>query len=446
MQVIGHEAFAFYQDKKDELRDLSDSQLQLLLKQASRCSVRLMFEFSVSQIMDVLGFLGVDPKTEVNGFGDRRKKSTYIKAAIFNLSSLSKDINKAIDQLSYALGLHNEYYLEDDEKVRLENAEKAMNQSEIVLVSEIAEPTESTEIVKVSEAKVEETIREVEQAITTVRETAKRVTKAELKLKEQAALLSAPVSIRWESDFLGYVGLGGKWREFWVTDPYSNPVVNLVTSSGAVILSSWESTKENPYMREAIKAFHSLIDSRTGKDIEDRLLALSCYFLGSKKRSTWYAQSHEGLVLNDGERLEWKEGGNRLYLSECFDSYDLTQGSAYKKAQHIAREYPGRYEYYEGFALVDNKLFAHAWVKDKREGKAVDVTFTEPKIQLFGIRFDIEWVDKVVANRRSQCEDSSLSPRNLLSMIEGDYLEDFYLLRNGSPIKTPFNYQLSPVG
>lgn len=423
MQVIGIEAFTYYQDKKDALRDLTDSQLQLLLKQSPRCSIRLMFEFSTAQIKDALGNLGIDAKENLEGLGDKRKKSTLIKLAVYGLSTLSKDISQAINQLSYSLGIQDNSYLEDDEKKQLENLRHA--------------DQEATAPATVSEEKITQTIKEVDGAIETVRQTAKKVTKAQQKLEKQALLNSLPSEVRWESDFLGAVHIGNQAREFWVTDPYTNPVVNLVASNSTVILSSWDSTKENPFIRAALRAFHTLMDERAGKNsIEDRLLTLSMQLTGSKKRANWYAQSHEALVLNDGIRMEPKKrtevykDWKLMFDLVPFDISLLSEGSAYKNAQKLAKTYPNCFEYVEGFILIDHKLVHHAWVRDMLDAKAIEVTFSDTDVQYFGVPFELDWVEKVIASR---LKDDTVSDRNLLSIIEGNFLDDFKLLKSGSP-------------
>lgn len=280
-----------------------------------------------------------------------------------------------------------------------------------------------------SDAKVQQTIDAVEAAIQTVQITAKKVTKAELKLQKQIMLNRLPAEIQWESDFMGEVWIGKQVREFWVTEPYTNPVVNVVTSNGTVILSTWDSTKENPFMRAAIRAFHDLIAER-GKPvlIENRLIALTGLMASNKKRAEWYAQSFEELVMKDGERMKCKQGAEFLYTLQNLDSIDFSEGLAYKNAQYFARSFPNAYNYVEGFALANNKLFHHAWVQSKLDLKAVDVTFSELEIQLFGIALDIEWVDQVIASR---LKNDSISPRFSQSIIEGNFLDDFTLLKSG---------------
>lgn len=279
------------------------------------------------------------------------------------------------------------------------------------------------------DVKTQKAIKEVDSAIEIVRTTAKKVTKAAQKLQRQTELNRQPAEVKWESEFAGEVWIGKEYREFWVQDPYENPIVNLVTSNGTVILSAWESTKENPFMRAVVREFHELIASRGDTSlIENRLITIAMQLSGSKKRADWYAQSAEGLVLTDGERMELKTQGSRFYLPESFESFNFSQGDAYKKAQHCSRQYSHRYEYVEGFALLGHKLFHHAWIKDKTDGKAVDVTFNEPEIQLFGIVFDIEWVDKAIASR---LKDDSISLRFSQSVIEGNFLDDFALLKSG---------------
>jgi hypothetical protein len=195
------------------------------------------------------------------------------------------------------------------------------------------------------------------------------------------------------------------------------------------IMSNWHSTVENSFMRAAVRAFHDLIAER-GKPalIENRLLALTGLMESNKKRADWYAQSAEVLVLADGQRMESREGGQYLYVLNPIESVDLNEGTAYLKSQHIARTYPDRYDYVEGFALVGQKLIHHAWVFDKRHNKAVEITFKDPDIQHFGIVLEIGWIDKVIASR---LKDDSISPCFSQSIVEGNFFDDFALLKSG---------------
>ena len=394
-------------EKKAELLALDDCQLKELLAHASRRNVREMFKFTLVEIKKAFDYLEFDEEA-LKPWGNKNKKSTWVKMAIDRLSFsflFFPHIDKAVDTLSYALGIQNGS-LEEDEQAILDALKKAE-----------------------SDEKVQQTIDAVDGAIQTVQATAKKVTKAELKLQRQILLNRLPAEVKWESDFLGEVWMGKEVREFWVAEPYENPVINLATSSGMVIMSNWHSTVENPFMRAAVRAFHDLIAERSEPTlIENRLIALTGLMASNKKRVDWYAQSVEALVMKDGERMKWKQGAEFLYTLQNLDSINFSEGLAYKNAQYYARSFPNAYNYVEGFALANNKLFHHAWVQSKLDLKAVDVTFNEPKIQLFGIVLDIDWVDKSIASR---IKDDSISPRFTQSIIEGNFLDDFALLKSG---------------
>lgn len=278
------------------------------------------------------------------------------------------------------------------------------------------------------DAKIQKAIDEIGGAIEVVRTTAKKVTKAELKLQKRLKLESLPAEIRWESDFAGEVWIGKEYREFWVQDPYENPIINLVTSNGTVILSAWESTKDNAFMRAAVREFHELIASRGDTSlIENRLMTIAVQFSGSKKRADWYTQSAEGLVLADGKKMEKKFCSIYLVRLQKFEDFNLSLGTAYKNAQYFARLYPTKYDYVEGFALANNRLFYHAWLQNKADGNAIDVTLYDIN-QLLGVPLDIEWVDKILSSR---LKNNLISPRFTQSIIEGNFLDDFALLKIG---------------
>lgn len=393
-----NQTFLAYQSNNEALAKLTDDELKALLKEASRGTVRCMGDMSMRQIEGALLSLGIDP-VDVTGLGDKRKKSTLLKVAIASLSTINKDVDKAIDEFSFYLGLQDPQYLDEDEKERLDRARQG------------------------TEAEA------VDNQVEKVQEMPKKVSKAVLQAKRQKELNSKPASVRWDSDFMGEVVIGNESREFWVQDPYIDPIVNLVTSSGMTILSAWESTKENPFMRAAVREFHELLAMRGDTSlIENRLMTIALQLLGSKKRANWHSQSSESLVLTEGKKMESREGGQYLYVLNPIENVYLNEGTAYIKSQHIARTYPDRYDYVEGFALVGQRLINHAWVFDKRDNKAVEIVFKEQGIQHLGIILDIEWVDKVIASRP---QDGSISPRFSQSIIEGDFLNDFELLQFG---------------
>lgn len=401
----GNKAFDSYKllSQRDALIALDDSQLKDLLSNASRQNVRAMFEFSLTDIKGAFDYMGIDIGEGAKGLGDKRKKATFIKMAIQSLSVFHFDnIDKAIDKLSYALGKQNNS-LDPDEQEVYETVTKAIEEKQ-------NQPT--LETVKTVEPKVE----------------TKKVTKEKAKIEKNLKLNSQAPIVRWESDFMGQVCIGIESREFWVQDPYTNPVVNLVTSNGMTILSAWESTKENPFMRAAVREFHETLAKREDQSlIENRLITIAIHLSSSKKRVDWYAQSAESLVLTDGKKMEPKLA---VITSECLQSttdFELSKGSAYYKAQYYARTYPDKYNYVEGFAIARGRLFHHAWVQFKPDGKAIDVAFYDTE-QFFGVVLDITWVTKVIASR---LKDDSISPRYTQSIIEGNFLDDFKFLKSG---------------
>lgn len=413
-----NQAFKIYQfqTNRQALAKLTDYELITLLENASRGTVRCMANMSMRQIEGALGSLGIDANTEKKDLGDKRKKTTLLKAVIGSLSEINRDMNKAIDELSYYLGLENPESFDADELIRFENTQKTVDETTIA-----------------------ETIQSVEDQIEVIKTVEKRVTKAQQKLEKQLILNSNPPEIRWESDFMGVVKIETETREFWVENPYKNPVVNLVTSNGMVILSGWDTTKDNPFMIAVLKGFQELMNVRAGMtDIQDRLYTISIQLLGSKKRKDWYAQSHESIVLLEGHKMEKKFCGINTEPLCFVDGFDFSKGASYYKAQHYARKYPNTYAYVEGFALADNRIFYHAWLQDRKDGRAIDVTLYDVE-QLYGIILDIKWVDKVIASRFTSASCSlnreEISGRYRFSIIEGNFLDDFSFLKSGTAAK-----------
>ena len=65
----------------------------------------------------------------------------------------------------------------------------------------------------------------------------------------------------------------------------------------------------------------------------------------------------------------------------------------FRNAGRLVLDEPKRYVYVEGFATIKDipLTFAHAWVWDREEGRALEVTWAEPGTEYLGIPFDSEW-------------------------------------------------------
>lgn len=105
----------------------------------------------------------------------------------------------------------------------------------------------------------------------------------------------------------------------------------------------------------------------------------------------------------------------------------LKQGlpkSCYYNAQKIAFGRKGL-TYVEGFALSADipMAIAHGWLMNDK-GEAIDPTWEPPGVAYLGIPFSTAWVKAFLKARNRE---------NELSILEGNYLEDFSLLKDGIP-------------
>jgi hypothetical protein len=134
------------------------------------------------------------------------------------------------------------------------------------------------------------------------------------------------------------------------------------------------------------------------------------------KRANWKYKRNEELVLHCGFPMEWKP------LPETIAPVE--PGFCYWNCQQLALANINL-TYVEGYALDAGVGFpiAHAWLLDT-DFRAIDPTWNS-QASYFGIPFDAAWVRSFLAVRRRD--------DNNLSIVDGNYLDDFSLLRDGLP-------------
>lgn len=151
--------------------------------------------------------------------------------------------------------------------------------------------------------------------------------------------------------------------------------------------------------------------------------------------------------LKQRANLMTKNQANPKWHSSGFDEFVLKYGkpmspsptqtlrglpkSCYYNCQElIAQEKEKGLIYVEGYAIpsglgVPIPLF-HAWlINDK--GEVIEPTWKQPGVEYWGVPLKIEWVKSIIEVRRQNGHS------NVLSIFEGDYLEDFFLLKEGLP-------------
>lgn len=102
--------------------------------------------------------------------------------------------------------------------------------------------------------------------------------------------------------------------------------------------------------------------------------------------------------------------------------------SCYYNCQELIDEEEGLI-YVEGYALSEGTNsfpFAHAWLIND-EGEVIEPTWEQPGIEYLGVPLATEWVKSIIDSRQQKGQN------NVLSIFEGNYLEDFSLLKHGLP-------------
>ncbi|MEG4494880.1 hypothetical protein [Microcoleus sp. D3_18_C4] len=133
------------------------------------------------------------------------------------------------------------------------------------------------------------------------------------------------------------------------------------------------------------------------------------------QRADWTYRRYEELVLRCGFPMQWKP------LPETIEP-SIPQ-FCYWNCQKLALA-NNSLTYAEGYALHPDVGFpiAHAWLLDS-DGGAIDPTWNS-EASYFGILLSTKWVQSVVAARNRF---------DNLSILDGNYLEGFSLLKEGLP-------------
>ena len=129
----------------------------------------------------------------------------------------------------------------------------------------------------------------------------------------------------------------------------------------------------------------------------------------------WVYNSYEELILSCGREMSFAP------LPENIE-FGLPKGCYYNCLQ-ILNERP-ELIYCEGYALADGLVLPvpHAWLINDR-GVVIDPTWDTDSAYI-GVAFDTNWLKSLQDSRtREDC----------LSVFEGNYIEDFFLLKEGLP-------------
>ena len=99
----------------------------------------------------------------------------------------------------------------------------------------------------------------------------------------------------------------------------------------------------------------------------------------------------------------------------------------YQNCQQLVKEYP-ELVYCEGYALASDVVIPirHAWLINARR-EVIEPTWNDNDSVYLGIPFSASWFQSVLNKR------SSIGREDEISVLEGNYIEDFSLLIEGLP-------------
>ena len=132
----------------------------------------------------------------------------------------------------------------------------------------------------------------------------------------------------------------------------------------------------------------------------------------------WQHNSFEELILNCGVEFTICSP-NQIKLNR-------SEG-CYQNCQNLVKEYP-EFTYCEGYALASDVIIPvrHAWLINTHQ-EVIEPTWNDNDSIYLGIPFSASWFQSIL-NRRS-----AIDREDEISILEGDYIEDFFLLSEGLP-------------
>ena len=137
-------------------------------------------------------------------------------------------------------------------------------------------------------------------------------------------------------------------------------------------------------------------------------------------RASWKYRSFEEALLDIGQ--EMKPLVRPRHIKRGRPNF------CYANCQQLVL-YSDTLKYVEGYAVAadDYCPIPHAWVVDDTDGRAYDPTWKDIGWYYIGIVFPTPLVDNIWRNRAKQGAEYEVS------IFQGHYLDDRFLLRNGFP-------------
>lgn len=129
----------------------------------------------------------------------------------------------------------------------------------------------------------------------------------------------------------------------------------------------------------------------------------------------WLYNNFEELILNCGKEMFFKPLPNNIEVG--------LPKQCYLNCLQLLDEHP-EFKYCEGYALATDSVLPvpHAWLVNSAM-EVIDPTWNNPAIYL-GVTFNSNWLFSFLDSRQR---------KDCLAIFEGNYLENFSLLKQGLP-------------
>ena len=147
-------------------------------------------------------------------------------------------------------------------------------------------------------------------------------------------------------------------------------------------------------------------------------------------------KQQEQLIRQIYPHPDWKYGGFEELVLDCgrefnqFSTQNIERGipkSCYWNCQQLLKKYP-ELIYCEGYALAPDILIPlkHSWLINKQQ-EIIEPTWDANDSIYLGIPLNTLWFQSILDERSAQGREDEIS------ILEGNYLENFSLLREGLP-------------
>lgn len=155
------------------------------------------------------------------------------------------------------------------------------------------------------------------------------------------------------------------------------------------------------------------------EELKEHLQDLTTLMGKLPSRNDWVYRGYEDLILQCGRVMEPKPLPKNIKPGQ--------PRLCYANSQHLVFKNPAL-TYVEGYAMAQGVSFPlhHAWLLDA-DGYAIDPTWEPYGCCYLGVPLAASWVKSILKSRRQ------LGRTDELSILQGNYLEGFFILKQGYP-------------